>query len=218
MPLLVPADFRAASLAASCVGIPLETSDVSNALLEDVIESQTEWLEATVGDRFNSFSDVIYLDGDGTSFLDLPFRTTAIYNLWTVDAEGTEVIESADAYRLHSSLDASGERRVGSYDFIEVTELSSGLTGTLDPFRFDFGTGTVKVEGQFGWDDAPQIVRRAVAQLVYNHVKPIRSDLRNASQYATADITVQFSDTTPTGLVAVDAVIAAYTRDEPRVG
>lgn len=217
MPYIVPADLRSATLAEYASGLALTTTDVastgSEALLTAAIVRLSQKLDDLCNDRFSTVSETSYtLEANGTDTIVLPHRTTRIYNLTTIDPDDIETLEAAGAYRLTSSLDPDGARRVREFDTLSVIPAGPGLSGTRSPWCFDKGR-TVTVAADFGWTTTPGDIRRAVALLVYDHFKPVDKSLRRAERWQTESASYSQALTEPTGLPEVDDIIKEYRRD-----
>lgn len=220
MAYIVPADFRSATLAEYTAGansLALTTTEVpstgSEALLTATIVRQSQRFDDACNDRFSTVSESDYaLNSNGTSRLVLPWRTTRVYNLFTVDAAGVSTLQDSEAYRLSSSLDADGARRIAELDVIEIIDWGPGLVGTRSPWYFDKGQASVLIEADFGWTTTPLDVKRAVALLVYDHYKPISKNIYQADQWVAGDARYSRSDGR-FGIPEVDDAVTEYRRE-----
>lgn len=220
----VAADFRTATIAEYAHDIPLSTTEVSNAnteaLLGATIARMVERFEELTNDRFISETLTLDIDGSGHRKLVLPKRCTGITTLSLRQDSGSYVAQSAsNTYQLHSSLYASGAKRIGDVDWVEVLPHGDGLVSLPTgghPFYWPRGQYAVRIAGTWGWTTTPADVKRAIALLVYDHYKPIRDDLRRAEGYRTqdADIRLVPVDGTSTGLPEVDRIVAEYRRED----
>lgn len=212
MAYIAAADFRVATLQEWCQGLDLTTTEAGNTNLAGAIARHSQRVDDLTGDRFSTVSETAYvLNGDGTATLELPQRCTRVYRLFTISPSGTQVLEDADTYRLQSSLDADGARRVGEFDSIEVTELGSGLAGTFSPWAFDKAVGSVSLDADFGWSVTPPDIKRAVALMCYAQFKPQADVLQQAQQWSDAG-SVYVRGTGGTGIPEADEIISSYRR------
>lgn len=210
--LLLPADFREAGLKEYCAGYALSDDKADDTRLADAIARMTKRFEVATADLFSSTTATYTLAG-GSRRVFLPHRCTAVTTLKTVDYAGAETTQAAALYRLHSSLDATGSEAIGKTDYAEIIEgYSTGLLSTYSPYRFDSGSGTVKITGTFGWTVAPSDVKHAIAILVYDHFQPIRNDLRQTERWSADGASYDRAQTEPFGLPEVDGIVAAYQR------
>lgn len=214
MAYIAAADFREATPAEYCSGLALTTAEASDATLGSAIARLSQRFDDLTSDHFESETLTLELDGDGTTRILLPRRCTALTTVKTRDQAGTLTLQASTAYRLHSSLDSTGSKRIyGSLDWIDLVPLSGGLVSTVDgPYGWPCGPQTVQVVGTFGWTTCPTDVKRAVALMVYDHFKPISDQTRRAEGWVINGISYTRS-VTGTGLPEVDAVIDDYRRD-----
>jgi hypothetical protein len=213
---LTYADFRTASIAEYCLGIDLTSTEASDALMTAAIARMSQRFNDYTDDVFEPESLTLELDGEGTARLLLPKRCTSVTTLKLRDSSGTlGSAEAAAAYRLHSSLYASGSKRMGEWDFLEVVPGGSGLSdGT---YVFPEGPQTCQIVGSFGWTTTPGDVKRAVALMVYDHFKGVRADIRAAESVSANNVIVRYAQPDPangiwTGINECDAIIRDYQR------
>jgi len=224
-PLLVPADFRPdGNVAEPVIGFTLTQAQANDPDLTASIARLTRRLEDLTGDRFvQSVGEVVELDVmvDSDS-LYLPYRTTAVSTVKTRDAQGVLTTQSASAYRLNTSLDSTGSRRLGTWDSLDLVPYGSGLAATYSSWYWPRGTQTVQVTGTFGWTVAPPDIVRALAQLCWDHYMTKRGDLGRASSVNMAGETLTFfragenpynARVASVGIPEVDQVVAEYARD-----
>jgi hypothetical protein len=195
------------------------TDAPTDALITAAIARLSTRLDNWTNDHFET--DALTLDLDvylASSRLRLPKRCTAVTTVNTRSPAGVLTLQPATAYRLSSSLEQAGSLRTegSSIDTIDIIlDTTLGLTGTLwdGEWVWPVGTQTVQVVGSFGWTDTPADIKRAMALLVWDHFKPQASALRQASRQTSADLTVEYAITEPSGIPEVDDIIADYKRD-----
>lgn len=212
-PMLAAANFRDGTLIDATLGraIPLEIiDDVVDATIARMVDRFERW----TNDQFTSTEDVtLTLTASRSDRIAIPRRCTAIDKLETVAFDGTVTEQDTGVYRLHSSLDDDGAERLDTYDYIELIAGTAGLVNTVNPSRFDPGTGTVLATGTFGWTVVPPDVAYAVALMVWDHCVQQRADLHRVTSRTTATESVQYAVTEPTGMPEVDEIIADFRRD-----
>jgi hypothetical protein len=213
---VVPNDFRTATLAEYCQGLPLTTSDVDDTKLTATIARVSLDFDDLTKDHFESASLTFDLSGDGSSMLTLPQRCTAVTTVKTLDFNGVLTTQAATVYRLVSSLNAAGSARTAE-DAEDYLQVIPGQYLTLvgwSGYGWPRGPKAVQVAGTFGWTVTPAKVKRAVALMVYDQVKPMAPQLRKATQWSGPDITYTNDPTIPgpTGMPDVDRIIRDFTR------
>jgi hypothetical protein len=221
--LLTAADFRAASLHEVCYQLDLTTTEAPDAALTATLAGLQVRLEEFCNDLFETNSLTLDLDGTGSYRLILPRRCTAITTLKVRGADGTlGSAQTAGTYELHSSLFATGSRRLSesAQDWVEVISSGVGLTldGYYDPWSWPPAVNAIQVVGSFGWTTAPRDIKRALALLAYDHFKARRADLRVAESAQGGDFVVRDKSPDPsigvwTGIDEVDSIISEYRRD-----
>ncbi len=223
MTYLVPNDFRPSSFAEYCAGVTLTPEEASDPRLTAAIARVSVQFDAATSDHFESRSVTYTLNGSGTRVQPLPERCTSVTTVKTMWFDGTQTTQDASVYRLHSSLNATGDARLGgtaSVDYLELVPFKY-LSGVANYGQWGYYGGmawppdpmSVEVAGAFGWLVTPADVKRAVALMVYDALKPIRADLGRVDRYSTADTSFVMSATSPTGIPEADDIIARYTRD-----
>lgn len=211
MAYVLPAAFREPSLEwYTRGGYTLTDSEAETGELTAAIAAMSSLIDYETYDHYEAeTAATLTLDVTGyPTQLYLPKRVRTVTSVKTVAADGAETTEVVGTYRVHSSLNAAGTdmQDGGMLDWIEV------LTGFSTGRYFPQGTGTVKVTGNFSWTAVPELIKRAVAVLVYDHFKPAGDQLRTAQQWTSAEVAVNRSLTTPTGLPEVDRIIEQYNR------
>lgn len=219
MALLTASDFRADTLAEYCTGFALG-EEFESAAITSAITRLTERLSDWTNDVWESSAETLELSvHSATSTLRLPKRTRGITTVKTRNTNGVETTQAATVYRLRSSLNTSGTAETGTFDALEI--VGTGLASvTPSGWAWPQGINTVQVAGTFGWATAPADAKYALAELVWDHFKSKRGDLRRASRVSTQDSTVEYLPPDPdigifTGLPNVDAFIRRYRYDPP---
>jgi hypothetical protein len=217
MAYLVFGDVRPDSAAEFASQLTLSESDVGDdAAITSAIARMSQRIDDVTNDHFESETVTLELDGDGTDRLMLPKRCTAVTTIKTRDSAAVLTTQAATVYRLHSSLYSTGSKRLeqGGLDWVDIVPLSAGLSLSLEgPWAWPCGPQTVQVVGTFGWTTTPGDIKRLTALLVYDHFKPIRSDLRRTDQFTTpGGERVLMADTDPFGIPEADDIVASYRR------
>jgi hypothetical protein len=218
MAYLTATQFRDGTLAESCHGLALSLTEAPTMELADAITRLSVRLDDWTNDHFESEMLTLGLDGRGGGNLLLPKRCTAVTQVDIRNSSGALTTQDVARYRLHSSLEGGTRRKDDATDdWLELVPGSGGLTGLpagwTDVYLWPLGLLTVDVTGAFGWTAVPGDIKRALALLVWDHFKALRQDLRRTSRYSTAEMTVDPADASPSGILEVDAIIAAYRRE-----
>ena len=213
MSYVAAADFREATLAEYCRGLDLDSVEAPADEVDAAITRVSIRIDEWTNDHFETEATTYELDGTGTPKLYLPKRTQSVTTVKTRDSAGTLTTEASTLWRLRSSLVSGGGtiHDVDGYDFLEVIPAQSLSTGAVWPF----GPQTVQVAGTFCVSTVPGDIKRAVALLTYHNFKPLREDLRMASRWHTAEVTVEAAVTEPSGIPEVDSILAQYQRPDP---
>jgi len=214
----VSADFRTTTQAEYCRGLTLTTDEASDAALTATIARVVDRVEALCDDTFVSASATYDLRGSGTSQLALPARCTAVTTVSTRSYLGALTVQAATTYRLVSSLDTAGANRIPGipWDYLEIPPYQHFTGVVLDTgYWWPVGPETIQVVGTFGWTVTPPDIKRAIALLVYDQIKPLAPILRRVSTYNTVDATYEYSGVNasgPTGIPDADAIIEDFNR------
>lgn len=220
MSVLAVADFRTATVTSACSGLTLTTTEASDTNLPVEITNQARIFDDETNDHFES--EATTLDIDVTYWagrLYLPRRFTAVSSVQTRDEAGTLTTQDTAVYRLRSSLNSTGSKRVGGFDWLDIVPLSDGLNTEMGAYCWPVGPQTVRVTGTSGWTVTPGAVKRAVALLVYDHFKPLRNDLRRTDRWQTSDASFNTAESLPWGLPEADTTAENYRRESlPGVG
>src|SRR5690242_9777346 len=166
-PYILPADFHAATLAEWCVGIPLETADISDANLTTLIARMSAKFDFYTQDSYSKTAgDIIRVDGSGSDTLYLPERCTALTTVETLNPDAiTWTTQVSTVYEFVSSLDSAGAVRSQLCDIDHLTIhppqmlVNVYASGSIWPQ----GTHNVRITGDFGWTTTPGDVKRAIA-------------------------------------------------------
>ena len=211
-----PEDFRGPSLAEYCADLVLTEEEAEVTRLTSAIARQSQRFDDMVYDRFESASATYDLDGKGSVQLYLPARATAITTVKTRDLAGALTAQASTVWRLQSSLNATGDKRL-STDAVDYLQVIPGqfLGGVADSRRWPAGPQTVQVVGMFGWLVVPAEVKRAVALLVWDQFKPQADPLRKVERYVVGDATFTAPTDSKTGIGEVDDIVHEYTRPAP---
>lgn len=223
MTYLLPSHFRSASLHEACMGLDLTDDEADDVTLTAVIARVSLRLDRWTDDHYEPTTGTVDIDGIGGSRLELPARYTAVTSVKTLDQFGT--LSSAlatTAYRLHSSLNAAGTLRRSADAILDWLELVAGGAGLTAPaggsqWTWPYGIQTVQIVGTYGWTTAPGDIHRALAMMVWDHVKRKLSDLRVAESVQAAGSIVRYTQPDPangiwSGIHEVDEIVADYSR------
>lgn len=217
MAYLTYADFRLATLAESCYGLDLTSTEAPDAALTSAIATYSQRIDNLTNDHFESESRTFEIDVNVcSSRLYLPRRTRAVASVKTRLYDGTLTTESTSAYRLTSSLDSTGTFRPDNAVLDHLDTIPDGTPLSTGAYSWPEGTQTVEIAGTFSWATVPGDIKFAVARLVYGRFKESRADLDRAESMSAAGVTLRFleSDTAhPTGIREVDEVVSDYRRD-----
>lgn len=227
MTILTPDDFRENSLNEVCIDLDLTTDEADDATLAAAIARLTTRMNRWCRDRFEATTGALEIDGRGTARLMLPQRFTAVTAVKTRDQTGTlSTALDTTGYRLHSSLNAAGNDRndgtESNLDWIDLLPYGTGLATVGiggDAYCWPYGAGSVQVTGTYGWTTTPTDIKRALALLVWEHVKRQRGDLRGAESVQAGGTLVRFVTPNPaegsySGLVEADEVMASFDRHQ----
>jgi len=216
-PYLVAADLRADTLTEYTAQLALSDAEASTSALTAAIAAQSAQFDAWTNDHYDSETLTLDLTGSGSERLILPKRCTDATTVSIIDDIGTVTAQASTIYRLHSSLESGARRSESRFDYLSIIQTSAGLTGLPvgwnNVWRWPAQPGSVRVLGTFGWTTCPARVKRAVAILVYDQCKPFRADLRRARQWQDEKATMDVSQSEPSGLPEVDAIVTDYRRD-----
>jgi hypothetical protein len=225
MAYLTAADFHPDTLNEACQGYAL--GDVDAAKITSAIARLSQRLDDYTNDHFESEAAlVLEIDGTGSPRLYLPKRCTAVTSVKLRDETGTlGSAQAATAYRLRSSLYATGSKRLDTrqLDWLDLVPYSGGLVSVpsgTDGYCWPAGPQTVQVTGTFGWTTCPSDIKVALAQMVWDHFTAQGGALGRTEQLTANGETFSFVATDPeagffTGLRDVDAIINNYRRSYP---
>lgn len=224
MSLLTPSSFRTESLNEACIGLPLTDDEAEDAPLAAAIARVTKRLQRWCNDRFEPTTGALEVDGRGTARLYLPQRFTAVTAVKTRDETGTlSAALTTTGYRLHSSLNAAGDDRINQDAILDWIDLLYGGTGLSSvgiggsTYCWPNAAGSVQVTGTYGWTVTPPEIKRALALLVWDHVKRKRDDLRDAESVQAGGVLVRYAQPNPaegifSGIGEADEIIRDFER------
>ena len=215
MAYVAAADLSIKSKKSWAQGFLLSEADGDATFVDSVIADVEAQVNQMLDDDFApdpGDADVtLELAGSGTTRLYLPRRCRSITTLKTRDYTGALTTQASTLWRLHSSLNAAGTAMVDNshLDYIDVVQtLSVG-------YCWPEGWQTVQIVGKFGWSAPPNDIKRLVAMLVYDAVKPLNNHLRKAEKLQTDQssiIYVNADDPDALGIPQADAIVRRYKR------
>jgi hypothetical protein len=204
---LAPADFRDDTLQWWCRGFALPEVEISDAELTLVIAAKAQEFEGLTHDRFEAVTGPLIVDAYGTPHLSVWHRIRTLTQVETRDAAGTWTIEAAAAYRFEAFTGDILQVKVPQVVTIVPTQFLSNGHG-----NWPKGPGTVRLTGTFGWAAVPELVKRAVALMTYDVVKPQSQALYKTERFSLPDVTFNTATSLPTGMPEVDAIIKTFMR------
>jgi hypothetical protein len=209
---IAAADFRTPTLAEYCLDIPLTAQDADDTRLGSAIAREQARLEELTNDLYASATLTFDMNGWGRASLPLPMRCTAVTTVKTRDLNGTLTTQDSSVYRLVSSLDAAGAVRVRQYDRLAIVpgKYIAQVPYWSPQYVWPWGDATVQIVGTFGWTTTPPEIKRALALMVWQHVKPVGALLRQTQTLATGDAFYTLTALPPE---AAD-IVTRYTRPE----
>lgn len=230
MTYVVAADFRPGSGKWYTHGLELTDDDADANALSDAIAAQSQAFDLYTADHFSpepgdfpETTTTIDLTGQGGAHLYVPKRIRGIANVWLRNYLGDLTLQDPAVYRVTQSL-LSGERQEADLDMISIVPgRYLNQTAFSPSWDWDYpasyttwpiGVDTVSVEGTFSWATTPEPVKRAVALMVYDTIKPSAPGIHTASEWSTqsARFVLPAPDTNMTGLMEVDRIIGQFTR------
>lgn len=217
MALLIPSNFRAASLHESCIGLALTDEQADDVTLAAAIARITTRVNRWCNDTFEAVTGALDVDGRGGIILVLPQRYTAVSAVKTRDAT-TGVLSgaiTATSYRLHSSLASGGAARIEADAKLDWLESFGTIVG--GDSCWPSGTNAVQVTGTYGWTVTPPEIQRATALLVADLVLRKRGDLREAESMQAGGTLVRFIQPDPaagiySGIGEADEILRDFDR------
>lgn len=210
MAYVIPADFHAASQKWWCKGLTLEIADIPDADLTAVIAAVSARVDEWTFDHFETESTTtFYEDGWDTTRL---FPHRRIQSLTTVSVKqygGTYFDLDPGYYEVVSSI-SGGTAWIDGPDYVSV---AYGRALPTPSGKWPHASAGVKLVGTFSWPACPDDIKRAVAALVWDEVKPFGEVLRRAVALRTQDGDYDMvGTTTPTGLPPIDRILGVYAR------
>jgi hypothetical protein len=215
MAYVVAADFRAATLKWYTRGLALTDEEAPTADITSAIAAYSGQLDSWASDHYEPENalEVVVDQRHYSHMLHLPKRIRTVTTVKTVNYAGTETVETATDWRVHSSLNAAGTdfHESNEMDWLEVI---TGQYLTTGAAYWPYGIGTVKITGNWSWGAVPDRIKRAVAILVYDRFRAKGDSLMRAERWATDQASYDLSNSKPSGLPEVDEIIEAYSRKE----
>jgi hypothetical protein len=225
-----PSDFTKGSGKWYTHGLELTDDDADANAISDAIQAQSAAFDLYCEDHFEpepggspEGTAVINVAGSGGPNLYVPKRIRSITDVSLRDVNGTLTSQDASVYRVTQSL-VDGNRQEADLDMISVVsgKFLSG-TGWWDDWTYPgiwtnwpLDIDSVQITGTFSWPVVPEQVKRAVALMVYDSIKPSAPGIRTASRYISGSTSFEMPPSTPdapTGLNEVDRIIGQYTRN-----
>ena len=164
MAYLALADFRSATQTAPCMGITMETTDISDANLTALIAEMSHKFDRYTGDHFEpNAGATIVVDGEDTPNLWMPQRIRALTSVTILIPGGGTNLVASTWYTFNPFVD----------DFFQI---SYGSTIDLKPGMYPWPAGwpagqqNISVVGDFSWATCPSEVKRAVALACWERV------------------------------------------------
>lgn len=216
MAYVVPNDFRPDTLQAWTLGLPLTVSEAPDAVLTATIAAVALSVDQLCDDHFEPETGAtVYINGRGLRTLYLPKRIRAVTSVAFRQLDATYVTQTATTYVVEgSALAAATEAdvNVSGPDYLEATSsVSSALGGAWSGGVWPTGARAVRVIGDFSWPVVPSNIKRAVALLVWNWLKPTNDALRRADSMSTQEATYNLSAGL-TGMPEADRLLRMYRR------
>jgi hypothetical protein len=182
MAYVAAADFREASRKPWTKSLVLTEADASDGELDLLIAQAAGLIELELDDDFDppnpDADETIIVDGTIGSRLYIPRRVRSLTSVGTRTLAGVVTAVAATAYRLHSSLAASGAAMLDGNRKRDWLDSLSPTTWAADG---------VQLVGKFGWLSPPGDIKRLVALRVYDLVKPTGDPLSTVAQRVTSD-------------------------------
>jgi hypothetical protein len=213
MAYIAAADFTIKGRKSWTRGLTFTEAEGDATAVDAVIADVESWVNDKLQDDFEPAGGdpdtTIDIDGSGLPRMYLPKRTRSLTTVSTRAADGTLTAQASTLWRLHSSIEAGV--LVGKFDYLEVIE---GKTLQTVGNFWPVGTQTVRLVGKFGWAAPPNDIKRLVALLVYDRLKPADGKLRKTQRLQTDQATYTFIDpeVDETGIREADEILARYDR------
>lgn len=192
MAYIAAADFRERTVKPYTAGLVLGEGDGTDAYLDLIITATVTRVELDLNDDFEPPSpdndEVVEVDGSGTMTLFLPRRTRSLTTVKTRDTFGSLITQDTAAYRLSSSLNATGTAMIygRTVDYLEALNISTVC--------WPYGVYSMQLTGKFGWGAVPDDIKRLVSLRVYDLVKAKADPLTTITQRITVDSTYTFGE------------------------
>jgi hypothetical protein len=218
MAYIAAADFTIKGRKSWTRGLTFTEAEGDATAIDAVIADVELWVNDKLQDDFEPAGGdpdtTIDIDGSGTARLYIPKRIRSLTTVSTRAADGTLTAQASTLWRLHSSIEAGV--LVGKFDYLDVIE---GKTLQTVGNFWPMGTQTVRLVGKFGWAAPPNDIKRLVALLVYDYLKPADGKLRKTRTLDTRDATYTFvaAEEMQTGIREADDIFSRYSRSFPVV-
>lgn len=218
MAYLTAAEFRAGATSWYTRGLTLTPAEASDPELTAAISAMAETFDLYTDDHFDpepggtpETTTTIDVAGSGGPRLMLPKRVRSLTRVDIRDSNGDLTEQTSTDYRLIQSLNSAGtDRTEEDEDYLEIV---GGQLLSHGEAVWPKGVNTIRLTGKFSWGSCPEMVKRAVALMVWDLFKPLREDLHRAGSYQTSSIQVNFASSEPTGIPEADRIIAQFTRN-----
>lgn len=209
MAYLTFANFRTATIAWYTKGLDLNsTTDYPDAMLTAAIAAQSKRFDLLTNDHFappaTDTAITVLVDSIGGVAVNLvtsplvfsPKRIRTLTKVETQDATGTFTEEVATTWRLTQSVHGvtADDVDVRGYDFLTVIPGQSLSWGYP---LWPFGPQTVRLTGKFDWPATPDLVKRGVAIMVWDSLKPIADVLRRSDRMVNSEAAYYYGDRPP---------------------
>lgn len=230
MSYVLPSDFSKGAGKWYTHGLELSDDDADANAISDAIQAQSAAFDLYTDDHFEpepggspEGTTTLNVAGSGGPNLYVPKRIRSITDVSLRDVNGDLTSQDATTYRVTQSL-VNGERQEADLDMISIIS-GKALTGTgwWDDWSYPgwwvnwpLDIESVQITGTFSWATTPEQVKRAVALMVYDSIKPSAPGIRTASRYISGSTSFELppaSSDSPTGLHEVDRIIGQYTRN-----
>ena len=206
-------------------------TDNSNRELHRMIVDASQRIDAITGQYFGRMAASLELDGNGTEYL--PFG-----HLLAVPLYSATQLQYREEFTKTYDWDASSEVvDEDSYDIADdrmgLVRIASGRAGNAREGgwyagAFTRGRKNYRLSGVFGrYDEVPQNIETACIILCRDTIKPgwaerhekfLSEKFQDGYSYSRASSVSESTTPIYTGILVVDAILANYIDDSPRLG